>query len=330
MLHLQPTVRLPSKREGVVSCFEWSPDGAWLAEVRAKKGGVRLWSLANSGAGSKPEVGPIAEMPGIVELPSSWKSLRWSPDGRGLSVSAAGQVRVFDVGLDGALTERWTSPCAPEHNSACAAWRPDSSALAIGVRDRVVLLDAQTGASTFDMSLGIGRAFVSALEWNPEPQSRASELAAATSRGLFGIDVDTRAITIDFGSSQYFNAARWWAPDLVYTSDNTRLIAWNPRRGEAAGQAIVPGSITTVSLSADRTLVAAMTRGRLVLLRTPPPSYGPEPATLEIVADLTLTGMKVPRGVWAEFHPTLPQLAVHTANAAEIDLYRWDPADLAG
>jgi WD40 repeat protein len=319
VLELHPTLLLPSKREGKLSCFEWSPDGAWIAEVRGKLEGIRVWSLA----GSVPHVGPIAAVPGLVEVPSSQGSLRWSPDGRGLSISAAGMVRVFDVGQDGALTQRWASACAPSKRVR-TAWRPDGSALAIGLGDRVVLLDAQTGERTFDLCLRLAsHDSLDVLEWNPA----GNEVAAGAWGGMFGVDVETREITIDLGA-QMAIGARWWSPDLLYVGADRQVLAWNPLRQEAAAQIILDGAVCMLSLSADRTLAAVMLRGRLVLLRTPPPRYGPKAPTLEIVADMTLPGVKHPVGVWAEFHPTLPWLATHTGNAASIQVYEWDPATL--
>ena len=311
VLDLQPTLLL-HKREGFVSRFEWSPDGAWIAETRPKKDGVRLWSLADG-----PVAGPIASVPGVDQA-------RWSPDGRGLSVSAGTRIWAYDVGDDGALTQRWSVSCA---SKACAstAWRPDGGALAIGVGERVVLLDAETGAQTFEYALGLrGSEFICSLEWNHE---RPSEIGVGTSRGMFGVDVEGPSITIDFGA-RWITAARWWAKDLVYVAHSGQLIAWNPRRGEAAGQVEFDDYIRSLTLSADRTLAAVMLRGRMIVVRTPEPRYGPEPATLEVVADVTLTGVKKPSGVWAEFHPSAPQLAVHTANGSAIQIYTWDPAQL--
>jgi hypothetical protein len=161
------------------------------------------------------------------------------------------------------------------------------------------------------------------VEWDPEGQ----RVAAGTTVGMFGVNVETRTIPIDVGARMVMGA-RWWSPDVVVFAMNDRLLAWNTRLQEGAGQATFDDYVKVLTLSADRTLAAVMLRGRLVVVRTPQPQYGPEPATFEVVADMPLSGVKKPSGYWAEFHPTLPRLAVHTGNANAIQIYDWDPATL--
>lgn len=290
-----------------------------MAESRSKQGGIRLWSLS----GGVPVAGPIVAVPGMSEGASPSGSLRWSPDGRGLSISTAAMVRVFDVRDDGSLTERWATSCSPKDRTR-TAWRPDGSALAIALGDSVVLLDAETGARTFELSFRLAsREFVTVVEWDPEGQ----RVAAGTTAGMFGVNVETRTISIDVGSHMV-TGARWWSSDVVVFAMNDRLLAWNTRRQEGAGEARFDDYVKALTLSADRTLAAVMLRGRLVVVRTPEPRYGPEPVALEVVADMPLGGVKKPVGYWAEFHPTAPRLAAHTGNSNAIQIYDWDPVTL--
>ncbi|MCA9613800.1 MAG: WD40 repeat domain-containing protein [Sandaracinus sp.] len=310
---------LLSKREGHVDSFEWSPCGRWLAESRRKRG-IRLWSFD----GTTPVAGPLVPVPGLGEGASSWGSLRWSPDGRGLSISAGQHVRVFDVDADGGLKERWAASCAPATRER-TAWRPDGTALAMTSGDGVVLLDASSGERTFEFSFRLRKnELTCVLEWAPDNQ----RLAVGTSTGMFGVNVSTNAICLDVGARMVMGA-RWWSDDVVLFTIDDRLYAWNPRRQEGAGQAKLPEHAKSLTLSADRTLAAVMLHGRLIVLRTPTPTYGPEPATLQVVADVPLNDVKKPVGVWAEFHPSEPRLAVHTGSASAIQIYAWDPASLA-
>lgn len=136
---------LTDDQQGYVDPLAWAPDGAALAVLRGRSGGVGEVGVVRLPGGEYR--GIVGGLP-VSRSPLYGFGVAFSPDGSRLAVERGADVAVFRV-ADGAVESAVRLP-EGAHLAGKGAWTPDGRALALvsGAqgRWRVRLVDPATGA----------------------------------------------------------------------------------------------------------------------------------------------------------------------------------------
>ena len=209
-IHLVPTAGgepISLTRGEKDSMPRWSPDGRWLAFVRAAEGGrPQAWVLPTNGGEARP----------VTDLPGGVGAIRWSPDSRRLAMTSVTgeidgepplEVRRLDAKVD---SQGW-----------------------VGAR-RSHLFVADTNAPIGDpVQVTSGDYHVSTVSWSPDGRRLAFASAQHDTRDLDGVSnvfvVDagggeTRQVTCDWQGSA---AMPSWTPtsDEIVFGGSSRALA---------------------------------------------------------------------------------------------------------
>jgi Tol biopolymer transport system component len=223
---------LLSAQRGLISPFQWSPDGKRVAII-AGPCGDRKALVAERDSES------VQELTGFAGLPAD---ITWAPDSHRLVVHVseqgpqAGLPRVFLLDISGQTV--------PEElfRGIYPAWSPhgDSIAYADQVDNswNVKVLNLADGATT---SVADGLAMVIAIAWAPDGR----RLAYTTPDGTFVVDADG-------GERRVVASGPSWA-GLVWMPDGQRLVVGSPEgvglvsTGGGPIQVLRTGSVFDVS-----------------------------------------------------------------------------------
>lgn len=278
--------RLPLTRGGGDRSPRWSPDGRWLAFLRAEDGPAQVWLLPT--AGGEPHR--------LTELPLGVSELAWAPDGRRLAIAAA-EVPDGAQPHDPVLVTRLVS-------------KADGTGRLGAMSVHGYVVDIDSGQTT---RLTSGELAVRDLVWAPDGDEVVLVTAAHDERDLDGVchlfaaslDGTVRQVTTWQGSA----AAPAFSPDgavLVFagseaplTSGHTRL--WQvPFRGGVPQQLLpeldrnvmvggpgYPGARPRVTADGE-VLVCVRDRGAVHLVAAP---LSGSPARTLIGGDVTVSGL---------------------------------------
>ena len=143
--------------------------------------------------------------------------LCWSPDGASLSVGFRLTAKVYDLGDDLVLRERYS--LTPQEFAATPAWSPDGMCIAGPSDDGVLVWRAADGEVVGLVSAGTSSLPFGWVRWSPDGRS----LAYST---------DTRIVVADASSLQeqiVIEAHESWVPHVVWSSCGRLLasISWD-------------------------------------------------------------------------------------------------------
>jgi len=291
---------LLSGQRGLISPFQWSPDGKRVAIVAGPCGHTKVLV-------AEPDSESVQELTGFTGLPAD---ITWAPDSRRLLVHVselgpdAGLPRVFLLDTGGqAVPEELFRGNHP-------VWSPDGDSIAytdlVGNSWNVKVLNVADGVTT---SVADGLDMVSAIAWAPGGQ----RLAYTTLDGAVVVDADGG------GRRVVASGPPWAGP--VWMPDGQRLVVGGPESVGLASAAGGPIQVLRTGFAFD-----VSSDGRFVAVYDNLGDRGTEIEVFDVVAggSHVVTGSLVPMGNVVSLSPDGTQLLFNAQAAptgGRLELY---------